>query len=206
MMFRPVLACWLGFALCGLMWSAAYAATRLDVGGAYPTKVSKDDQIVLEQVVCAYGSGTPAARINGWSLERENGKLQYVDVACRPHRMSKKDTVYKVAQCARESGKWSCSQGEDEILVNLRDRAVALRPNKVKDEVATHALRTIGTAGYFQGQSLVDAIQSPCYMALGPTKDLLEMSCATWTVMITHWCPSKSENCPRIIYMNERKD
>jgi len=70
-----------------------------------------------------------------------------------------------------------------------------------------NAIQSISTYGYFQAKSIDTALQSTCNMGLGEKPDLIEVSCKNWAMTISFWCPvtPNQKQCPRIIYMEQRK-
>ena len=190
-----------------LLASAVFPAMAAGVADqTFPARLSRDERLLLEQLVCGQKLGVAVAEIDARAFDANAGKANYADVKCRPHARLKDKPLYYVAQCARANNQWSCGQSELETRVTLKDRELVIRPSAVEPNVAYEAIQKISTYGYFQAKSLDAALQSTCNMGMGDTADLIEISCKRWSITVSFWCPKTPvpTACPRVIYMNER--
>ncbi len=178
-----------------------------------PGQLSRQDLMQLELRACQSEHGQNLAQAQGWALEQKQARASYADVKCRPHAKLLAQPVYWVTQCVREAQDWGCSPAELETLVPVRfpgtrsEHKLEIRPGSVAPEMAHKALLQAAKYGYFQGNSLQQALRSPCNMGMGERPDLVEVSCRDWTISISFWCPqqARDKTCPRIIYMAPKK-
>lgn len=172
----------------------------------FPVKLSRDERLLLEQLVCGQKYGVALAEIDARAFDARAAKANFADVKCRPHARLQDQPLYYVAQCARYENQWSCGPEELETLVALKQRELLMRPGKLDPKRAYQAIRAISTYGYFQGKSLDTALQSTCNMGMGEKPDLIEISCRRWSITVSFWCPKSTREsaCPRVIYMGER--
>ena len=197
-------------ALCLLVLSAVLClpsfALSANSDGVFPVNLSRDERLLLEQVVCGKKYGVAVAEIDAYAFDAKSDKANYADVKCRPHASLKDKPLYAVAQCARSSNQWSCGQSELETIVTLKERDLLIRPGTVVPKVAHDAIQKISTYGYFQGKSIDTALQSTCNLGLGDKPDLIEISCKRWSITVSFWCPETPAKtaCPRVIFMGER--
>ena len=192
-----LLACWL------------FPAAASLADSTFPVDLSRDERLLLEQVVCGQKYGVAVAEIDAraFTVSAANAaRASYADVKCRPHASLKGKPLYYVAQCARDGKQWSCGRAELETIVPLKERELLMRPGTVKPELAYEAIQKISTYGYFQAKSLDTALQSTCNMGMGEKPDLIEISCKRWSITVSFWCPASPAKtaCPRVIYMQER--
>jgi hypothetical protein len=180
---------------------AAVAQTQ-----TFPAKFSRDESLLLEQVVCGQKYGMALAAIDARAFEANASAANYADVKCRPHARLEGQPLYYVAQCVRSAKQWSCAQAELETLVQLRQRQLVMRPGSLDPKLAYQAVQKISSYGYFQAKSLDAALQSTCNLGQGETPDLIEISCQRWAITVSFWCPATQPKtpCPRVIFMGER--
>jgi hypothetical protein len=180
---------------------AAVAQTQ-----TFPAKFSRDESLLLEQVVCGQKYGMALAEIDARAFEANASAANYADVKCRPHARLEGQPLYYVAQCVRSAKQWSCAQAELETLVQLRQRQLVMRPGSLDPKLAYQAVQKISGYGYFQAKSLDAALQSTCNLGQGETPDLIEISCQRWAITVSFWCPATEPKtpCPRVIFMGER--
>jgi hypothetical protein len=190
--------------LAASVFLPAQAVNAIDQ--TFPVRLTRDEHLLLEQVVCGQQYGVAVADIDARAFDTKASKANYADVRCRPHARLRDQPLYYVAQCARADNQWSCGQAELETIVALKERNLRIRPGSVKPELAYDAISKVSTYGYFQGNSIDAALQSTCNMGMGKTADLIEISCQRWSVTVSFWCPASPLNsaCPRVIYMAER--
>ncbi|MBI3283535.1 MAG: hypothetical protein HYZ65_01605 [Burkholderiales bacterium] len=188
-----------------LLIAACWPARATTILQTFPVKLSRDEQLLLEHIVCGQEYGVAVAEIDARAFSANASQANYADVRCRPHAQLKGKPLYYVAQCAREQKLWSCSPARLETLVTLKDRELVVRPGTVPPAVAVETIQKISTYGYFQAHSLDAALQSTCVMGMGDAPDLIEISCRRWSVTVSFWCPQKKTGaaCPRVIYMTE---
>lgn len=196
------------FSLLLLVSSLGLPAVASDASsdGIFPVNLSRNERLLLEQVVCGKKYGVAVAEIDAYAFEAKSDKANYADVKCRPHASLKDKPLYAVAQCARSSNQWSCGQSELETIVTLKERDLLIRPGTVVPKVAHDAIQKISTYGYYQGKSIDTALQSTCNLGLGDKPDLIEISCKRWSITVSFWCPETPAKtaCPRVIFMGER--
>lgn len=169
----------------------------------FPARLSREERLLLEQLVCGQKYGVALADIDARAFEAHAAKANYAEVKCRPHAHLQGQPLYYVAQCAHYEKQWSCGPEELETLVALKERELMVRPGTVEPKRAYEAIRSISTYGYFQGKSLDAALQSTCNMGMGEKPDLIEISCRRWSITVSFWCPKSATAtaCPRVIYM-----
>lgn len=206
---------WKAAWLLGLLWGGVPAhevqAQPNHDGQTFSAKLSRQEAALLEQKSCLVPYGIGVASIDAQAFEK-NAAASFAEVKCRPHAYLQQQAMYYVRQCAREGQQWSCNPAELETRVLLHnqttDRILLVRPGTVKPEMAVQAIQTISRYGYFQGQSIDAALQSTCHIGLGEKPDLLEISCARWSLTVSFWCPAAPAKtaCPRIILMSEHAE
>jgi len=215
--------CWLG---CWLFCSASFglaqanryvSANANNAEQTYAAKLSRQEAALLEQLACSAPYGVNVASIDAQAFEK-NAAANFAEVKCRPHtylgqsQTGQSQPLYYVTQCAREGKQWSCNPAELETRLSLQSqtktRELLVRPGAVAPLVALDALQKISRYGYFQGQTIDHALQSTCHLGLGEKPDLLEISCARWSLTVSFWCPATPQKsaCPRIIWMNEHAE
>lgn len=189
-----------------LSLAAASVPALASAEQTFAASLSRDERLLLEQLVCGQAYGVAVAEIDARSFEAKGGKANYADVKCRPHASLRDQPLYYVAQCARSGKLWSCGQTELETLVKLPARELAIRPGTLEPKLAYDAIQKISGYGYFQGKSLDAALQSTCNMGMGDKPDLIEISCKRWAITVSFWCPKTPQKtaCPRVIFMGER--
>lgn len=190
-----------------LMWSALLCGTALaQAETTYPAKLSRQERLQLEQMVCGDRYGLAVAAIYAQAFEA-NGQAHFADVRCRPHAQLHGRPLYYVAQCGRDGRQWRCDAAETETSVALKERELIVRPGSVAPDKAADALRKISGYGFFQGNSIDRALESTCNLGMGDRPDLMEISCRKWSVTVSFWCPqiSAAIPCPRVIYMRKHK-
>lgn len=177
-----------------------------DNGQTFAVRLSRDERLLLEQLVCGQKYGVALAEVDARAFDAHAAKANFADVKCRPHARLRDQPLYYVAQCAYYQKQWSCGRAELETVVALKQRELLVRPGTLEPGRAVDAIRSIGSYGYFQGKSLDAALESPCNMGLGEKPDLIEISCQRWSITVSFWCPkSRLETaCPRVIYMGQR--
>lgn len=191
--------------LLTVLFFPAIAISAADT--TFSVNLSRDERLLLEQVVCGQKYGVAVAEIDARAFEANARNANYADVKCRPHARLKDKPLYYVAQCARADHQWSCAAAELETLVTLKDRELVMRPGTVEPARAYEAIQKISTYGYFQAKSLDTALQSTCNMGVGEKPDLIEISCKRWSITVSFWCPTTPAKtaCPRVIFMQERR-
>jgi hypothetical protein len=189
-----------------LLFSAVWPAMATGASDqTFAVNLSRDERLLLEQVVCGQKYGVAVAEIDARAFDASASKANYADVKCRPHAQIKDKPLYYVAQCARASNQWSCGPAELETRVTLRERELVMRPGTVEPKRAYEAIQKISTYGYFQAKSLDAALQSTCNMGVGDKPDLIEISCQHWSITVSFWCPKTTIKtaCPRVIFMGK---
>jgi hypothetical protein len=214
------LCCWL-LAACYFVVAQASSAEQ-----TYAAKLNRQELALLAQLACGAPYGVGVASIDAQAFEK-NAPANFAEVKCRPHaylqqavqqaQQPQLQPLYYVTQCAREGKQWSCNPAELETRLSLKSqslksqtqtRELLVRPSAVAPQVALDALRKISGYGYFQGQSIDTALQSTCHIGLGEKPDLLEISCARWSLTVSFWCPATPHQtaCPRIILMAQHAE
>lgn len=208
-MHLPSPSLWLLLLLClSCVWQSKYALAADDV---FVGTLSRQERTWLEQTACRTPYGVAAASIEGQAFT-PHAQARFAEIKCRPHTYLQQHPLYYVSQCAREGQRWSCNQAELETRLILtgqpNKRELLIRPGAVSADVALSALQKVSRYGYFQGQSVDAALQSTCHIGLGEKPDLLEISCARWSLTISFWCPATPQQaaCPRIIWMARHAD
>lgn len=193
--------------LFSLLLVAASFPALATAGQTFAASLSRDERLLLEQLVCGQAYGMALAEVDARSFDAKGGKPSYADVKCRPHTSLKDQPLYYVAQCARSGKLWSCGPAELETLVKLPARELAIRPGTLEPKLAYETIQKISGYGYFQGKSLDAALQSTCNMGMGDKPDLIEISCKRWSVTVSFWCPKTPQKtaCPRVIFMGEHR-
>ncbi|MCU6434209.1 hypothetical protein LPB67_10550 [Undibacterium sp. Jales W-56] len=194
------------WAILWLIVSMAPMRTAQASDRTFPVKLSRNERVLLEQVVCWQKLGVGVADIDARAFEANAAKANFADVKCQPHAQLKGKPLYYVAQCVRDQAQWACSRAELETLVTLRERELVMRPGTVEPTLAYETLQKISRYGYFQANLLDDALESTCNMGMGDAPDLIEVSCRRWSITVSFWCPQKNGKtpCPRVIYMVKR--
>lgn len=202
----PGILALMGLLACCLASSAQAAVSPSLLNQTFAAKLSRDESLLLEQLVCGQKYGVALAQIDARAFEANASVANYADVKCRPHARLEGQPLYYVAQCVRSGKLWSCAQAELETLVQLKQRQLVMRPGTVPPLLAYQTLQKMSGYGYFQAQSLDAALQSTCNLGLGETPDLIEISCQRWAITVSFWCPATAPKtpCPRVIFMNQR--
>ena len=187
-----------------LFFCCALCATTYASDDSFVAKLTRQERLQLEQIVCGDKFGLAVAEIDARAMEA-NGRANFADVKCRPHAQLLGQPVYHVALCGRDANQWSCGDPELETIVSLAQRKLLVRPGTVDPQRGVETLKKISGYGYFQGLSIDKALQSTCNLGMGNRADLIEISCQRWSITVSFWCPQTKQNptCPRVIYMAE---
>jgi hypothetical protein len=158
---------------------------------SFPLNLTKEERIELDRLACRTPHGVIAQRMEAWAFDRSSFADGKAEVHCSGHREFADSSIHYVVSCDRKENRWSCSEEQLEISVTVEDRKIAVRPRGVSIEVAHETIRQVGAAGWFQGQSLLEALQSPCYVSPGMAEELLDIACSGWGITVSLWCPER---------------
>lgn len=179
---------------------AVATAARADV---YPLELSGDQRQQIERISCASRHSLSVARVEGHNYGRGTSAAATAEVHCVPHGLFRGSPVHYITQCSREHGSWSCQGEWTAITVSVGDEAIETRiEGDISAEQAYDVIQKIAHAGMFQGYSLRKALASPCYVHEGTERELIDVKCRGWYIIVSTWCPQS--DCPRVFSLTRQ--
>ena len=141
--------------------------------------------------------GVGAERIKAVTTQKNDVEHAFGVVECMPHEKFHEQPVRYSVDCRRTDKQWDCYEEAQEIFLTLGNKTLRVRPGSFDKEFAYDTVKSIATAGNFQGVPLSEAMRSPCSLSRGEKSELVEIRCTGVRVIASQWCPQGG--CPRII-------
>lgn len=171
----------------------------------YPLAITDAQRHQVEQISCRSRHALSVASIEGRRYGRGENAAATAEVHCVPHGMYRGRPIHYITQCSREHGQWSCQGEWTAITVDMDGAPIEARiEGQIAFEQADGIIRKIAHSGMFQGYPLRKVLVSPCYVHQGSERELIDVKCDGWHVIVSTWCPQS--DCPRIFSLTKLGD